>query len=181
MTEPALKKLQYPIGSFVMPSIVTPVHLAQWIAVIRYFPEKLRSEVNGLSDVQLDTRYRPGGWTIRQVVHHCADSHMNAFIRLKLALTEENPAIKPYMEARWAEHVDEKEGQIQTSLKILEGLHERWADFLETLNEGDWKRTFIHPEKGRALRLDENTGMYAWHCDHHLAHITTCRNRKDWK
>lgn len=134
-----------------------------------------------LSDAQLDTPYRPEGWTIRQVVHHCADSHMNAIIRLKLALTEEKPVIKPYFEDRWAELVDGKSLPIEPSLKILEGVHKRWVLLLENLTASQFQRTFVHPELGTEFSLAVATANYAWHCEHHLAHITNVQTRNGWK
>ncbi|NDK55155.1 YfiT family bacillithiol transferase [Pontibacter fetidus] len=175
-----LDKLKFPIGEFEKPETITENILTNWISVIALFPEKLTSEVNNLTDSQLDTPYRPGGWTVRQVVHHCADSHINSLTRFKLALTEDNPTIKPYFEDRWAELPDSKTLPIDSSLKILEGIHARWITLLNNLTNQQLKRTFVHPEKGKALSLDEATGLYAWHCNHHLAHITTLKQRKNW-
>ena len=149
--------------------------------MIENFPEKIKSETENLSDEQLDTPYRPEGWTIRQVVHHCADSHMNAFIRLKLALSENTPTIKPYAEALWAELPDTKNLPLHSSFLILEGVHFRWTTALKNMSEKEFERSFIHPEKGKELTLHESTGMYAWHCNHHLAHITELKKRKGWK
>ncbi len=175
-----LEQLQYPIGKFTKPDVITPNTLNSFISTIASFPARLNIEVQHLSDEQLDTEYRPNGWTIRQVVHHCADSHMNSLTRLKLALTEENPTIKPYFEACWAELIDSKTHRIEPSLKMLEGIHERWVAILQTFTEKEWKRTFIHPQSGRQFQLDENTALYAWHCNHHLAHITTLKMIKGW-
>ncbi len=165
------EQLRYPIGQFIKPDQITKDIISIWIHDIASFPERLRIEVDGLSDEQLDTPYRPEGWTIRQVIHHCADSHMNSFIRFKLALTEDHPTIKPYFEDRWADLPDSKQITVDASLKILEGLHERWVVLLNSLTEIDLSRTFYHPENRQAIRLDENIGIYAWHCNHHLAHI----------
>jgi hypothetical protein len=165
------EQLRYPIGQFIKPDQITKDIISIWIHDIASFPERLRIEVDGLSDEQLDTPYRPEGWTIRQVIHHCADSHMNSFIRFKLALTEDHPTIKPYFEDRWADLPDSKQITVDSSLKILEGLHERWVVLLNSLTEIDLSRTFYHPENRQAIRLDENIGIYAWHCNHHLAHI----------
>jgi hypothetical protein len=165
------EQLRYPIGQFIKPNQITKDIISIWIHDIASFPERLRIEVDGLSDEQLDTPYRPEGWTIRQVIHHCADSHMNSFIRFKLALTEDHPTIKPYFEDRWADLPDSKQITVDASLKILEGLHERWVVLLNSLTEIDLSRTFYHPENRQAIRLDENIGIYAWHCNHHLAHI----------
>jgi hypothetical protein len=176
-----LEELKYPIGKFKKPNEITDEVLRISISDISTFPERLKNEVVKLTDSQLDTRYRPEGWTIRQVVNHCADSHMNGFIRLKLALTEENPTIKPYYEARLAELSDSKTMPIAPSLKILEGLHERWTVLLNDLTKEQMKRTFLHPEHDREIRLDEAICSYAWHCNHHLAHITTLKRNKGWK
>jgi hypothetical protein len=163
--------LQYPIGQFSMPESIIKEIVSHWIDDIASFPERLRIAVSELSDEQLEHTYRPGGWTIRQVIHHCADSHMNSFIRFKLALTEDQPTIKPYYEDRWAELQDTKNMTVQSSLKILEGLHLRWTHLLRALTQTDYARTFYHPENKKTIRLDENIGIYAWHCNHHLAHI----------
>jgi hypothetical protein len=169
-------RLKYPIGLFVNPPAITDEFISEWISVIASFPKNIESETKHLNDQQLDTRYRPEGWTIRQVIHHCADSHMNSFIRLKLALTEENPTIKPYLEDRWAELTDSNNLPVSSSLKIIEGVHERWVALLKSLTNDQWKRTFIHPEHGKIFSIDEATGFYAWHCEHHLAHI--CQAKK---
>lgn len=171
-----LEQLKFPIGRFKKPNIITKEILQDWIADIEVFPKRLSEEVANLSDLQLDTPYRSEGWTIRQVVHHCADSHMNSFIRLKLALTEESPIIKPYYEDRWAELDDSKNMYIIPSLKMLEGIHERWTKLLMNLSDEQLSRVFIHPEHGKSFRVDENIGIYAWHCNHHLAHIIQAKN-----
>lgn len=179
--ETELEKLKFPIGKFEKPLTITKHILAQWFTDISSFPVKLTNEVIHLSDEQLDTTYRPNGWTIRQVIHHCADSHMNSLTRLKLALTEEEPTIKPYFEERWAELTDSKNMSIHSSLKMLEGIHERWIVLLKNLTEEQYQRVFIHPEHGKKFRIDENIGVYAWHCNHHLAHITETKKRQNWK
>lgn len=167
-----MEHLQYPIGKFVKPQTIDPQMIASAIETIAVFPAKLRAATTQLSDEQLDTPYRPGGWTIRLVVHHCADSHMNSFIRFKLALTEDNPVIKPYHEDRWAELADSKGMEIHYSLQLLDSLHARWVMLLQSLDDAAWKRTFVHPEHGRTSTLEETVLLYAWHCEHHLAHIT---------
>jgi hypothetical protein len=177
----ALDKLKFPIGEFEKPKTITKGILTNWISTISEFPERLKNEVSNLTDVQLDTPYRSDGWTIRQVVHHCADSHMNSLIRFKLSLTEDCPTIKPYFEDRWAELVDSKTLPVASSLKILEGLHMRWTTLLNSLTDQQLKRTFIHPEHGRHFMLDETIGVYAWHCNHHLAHITTLKQQESWE
>lgn len=171
--------VRYPIGQFEKPNFINKQELSGWIRIIAEFPQEIASEVLSLTDEQLDTPYRDGGWTVRQVVHHCADSHMNAFIRFKLALTETNPTIKPYYEALWAELPDSKI-QLEPSLNLLKGLHERWSKLLESLDDEDLKRTYNHPELGRPIPLDEVIGMYAWHCNHHLAHITVLKRNQKW-
>lgn len=176
-----MDRLKYPIGPFQKPAEFTTSALTACIADIESFPRRLKDAVATLSDAQLDTPYRDGGWTVRQVVHHCADSHMNSLVRFKLALTENVPTIKPYFEERWAELADGKSFAIGPSLLLLEGLHARWTELLRSLSESDLKREFLHPEHGRTLRLDETIGLYAWHCNHHLAHITTLKNARGWK
>ena len=176
-----IEKLKFPIGKFVKPITITNDILAMWITDISAFPKRLSDEVLSLTDEQLDTQYRPDGWTIRQVIHHCADSHMNSLTRLKLSLTEDQPIIKPYYEERWAELFDTKNMPIQPSLKMLEGMHERWAVLLNNLSVEQLQRKFIHPEHGKSFSVDENIGIYAWHCNHHLAHITETKKRHHWK
>ncbi|MDP3358792.1 MAG: putative metal-dependent hydrolase [Lutibacter sp.] len=176
-----IEQLKYPIGKFEKPTIISKDILSKWISDISSFPARLRNEVNHLTNEQLDTKYRPDGWTIRQVVHHCSDSHMNSLIRLKLALTEDKPTIKPYYEESWAELSDSKNMPIEPALKMIEGIHERWTVLLNNLTEDEHKRTFIHPEHGKAFQIDENIGVYAWHCNHHLAHITETKRSNNWK
>lgn len=143
-------------------------------------PDQLRAAVAGLSPAQLDTPYRPNGWTVRQVVHHLPDSHLNAYTRIKLALTEEEPTIKPYEEARWAELPDARTGPVELSLALLEFLHQRWLLLLRNLAAADFARQFRHPEHGRMFALDEALALYAWHGEHHVAHITSLRRRMGW-
>jgi hypothetical protein len=169
------EKLKYPIGKFKAPEQFTASLIQTWISTIAEFPEKLKKEVLQLDDVQLDTAYRPGGWTIRQVVHHCADSHLNSYIRFKLALTEDSPIIKPYFEERWAELPDALRMPVAPSISLLEGLHQRWGFLLNELTEEQLERCFIHPEHGNKVSLKTNIAIYAWHCNHHLAHITTVK------
>jgi hypothetical protein len=181
MTEQELFQLRYPIGKFAKPSEMTADLIKSFIKTIEVFPSKLRMEVRDLTDEQLDTAYRPEGWTVRQVVHHCADSHINSFMRFKLALTEDKPSIKPYEENLWAELPDSKSLPVEPSLILLEGLHQRWTFLLKSLNQEDFSKTFVHPEHRRIFRLDENLSIYAWHCNHHLAHITSVKINKQWK
>jgi DinB superfamily len=163
--------LRYPVGKYQPPEKISLEQRAEWIDVIEALPEKLKQAVSSLTEVQLDTPYRPGGWTVRQVVHHLPDSHLNSYVRFRLAVTEEAPAIRAYDEAKWAELPDAKTGPIGPSLLILEGLHQRWTALLRTLDDDAFARTFRHPELGE-VRLDWTLGLYAWHCRHHLAHIT---------
>jgi len=173
--------LSYPIGKFSpITGEITPEQRAGWISEIAELPAKLRSAVHGLTEEQYDTPYRPGGWTVRQVVHHVPDSHLNAYVRFKLALTEENPVIKPYEEALWAELPDTKGTQAGVSLVMLDALHRRWVNLLRSMTEEQWGRTYFHPEQKRLLRLDGVLAMYAWHGKHHTAHITGLRDRMGW-
>ena len=172
--------LRYPIGKFSFPEQVTDAQCRQWIDEIAAAPAALRAAVAGLSPEQLDTPYRPGGWTVRQLVHHVPDSHMNAYVRFKLALTEDEPTIKPYEEARWAELPDVKTVPVSVSLTLLDMLHERWLGVLRTLSPADRRRGFRHPEHGRVLTLEQALALYAWHGRHHAAHVTALRERSGW-
>ena len=171
--------LRFPIGKFRRPESVSATDRARYIEGIESAPARLREAVAGLEDVQLNTPYREGGWTLRQVVHHVPDSHMNSYIRFKLALTEDEPVIKPYDEAAWAQLGDTSATPVEVSLNLLERLHERWVRLLLSLSEADWKRTFRHPESG-ILSLETNLALYAWHGDHHIAHVNNLRTRKGW-
>lgn len=171
--------LRYPIGKFERPARYTPDLIAGWIDIIAEFPARLKVMLEGLKDDQLDSPYRPDGWTIRQVVHHCADSHMNSLVRFKLALTESGPLIKPYAEARWAELPD-KELPVDISLNLLSALHQRWVYLLNSLTKDQLKRTFTNPETAKTFSLEETIGIYAWHCAHHLAHIQNKKARERW-
>lgn len=165
-----LEQLKYPIGKFQKPITITEKTLAQWIADIAEFPSKLKNEVSKLTDGELDRPYRRGGWTIRQVVHHCADSHMNSLIRFKLALTEEVPTIKPYKEDQWAQ-LSDAQMPVAPSLQLLEALHSRWVNLLSSLTEQELSRCYYHPEQQKEIDLKTTIGLYAWHCNHHLAHV----------
>jgi uncharacterized damage-inducible protein DinB len=171
MSNTTLDPAKYPIGKFTVPSSYTEQEMLHWIEEIKSLPAKLRQAVMTLSEPQLDTPYRPGGWTIRQVVHHVADSHANAFIRFKWALTEDNPTIKAYQEGDWALLQDYRL-PVEPALRMLEGLHLRWVAILETMNEEQWNKTFVHPESKETVPLRKLLGLYAWHGNHHLAHIT---------
>jgi hypothetical protein len=172
------EKLRYPVGKFSAPDVITDDLLQDWIHRIERFPYRLRELVEPLSEEEMNWRYRPGGWTIRQVVHHCADSHMNAFMRFKLALTEDTPSIKPYFEDRWAETPDILGSDVENSLLILQGVHTRWAILVHSLKPEELKKQYFHPQRGIKVVLDENTGFYAWHSDHHLAHVRQAINAR---
>lgn len=165
------KDLKYPIGKFLKPTTFTKEILNSYIEQISSFPARLRLEVDNLGEEQLNTPYRPNGWTVRQVVNHCSDSHINGFIRLKLALTEERPVIKPYREDLWAELCDSKQNPVEPAIEILDGIHNRWATLLSSLTEEQWHRRLIHPKNNQEMTLSELTGHYNWHGNHHLAHI----------
>jgi uncharacterized damage-inducible protein DinB len=170
---------RYPTGKFTFNPNVTPEMRRQAIAAIREAPSALRAAVRGLNDAQLNTPYRDDGWTVRQVVHHVPESHMNAYIRFKLALTEDNPTIKPYDEDAWSKLGDVSRAPIETSLALLEALHERWVTLLDLLKAPDFERPLVHPDMG-PMPLDRLLQMYAWHGRHHVAHVTTLRARENW-
>jgi hypothetical protein len=175
-----MEDLRFPIGKFNRSQEPnTPEARKQLIDAVAEAPERLKVAVTGLNGKQLDTPYREGGWTVRQVTHHLADSHMNAYVRYKLALTEENPTIKPYAEAAWAELADSRITPIDVSLALVDNLHARWVVLLRSLKPEDWARKLTHPEAG-VLSLDEMLRMYAWHGAHHVAHITGLRKRMQW-
>jgi len=171
--------LKYPIGRYQAPTTISVDQRSAWIEEMANLPANLTKAISGLSDAQLDTPYRPGGWTVRQVVHHIPDSHMNSYVRFRLALTENSPLIKPYEEAAWAELADAKNAPVAPSLAILEGLHARFVLMLRSLSAADFARTFRHPEVGEN-RLDWTLGLYAWHSRHHVAQITALRTRQAW-
>lgn len=171
--------LRYPVGRHDPAAPVTPEQVEQAIRDIRELPDRLAEAVAGLDDAQLDTPYRPDGWTVRQLVHHVADSHLNSHLRLRLALTEESPPIRGYDQSRWAELHDVRTLPIEPSLQILRGLHERWIDLLESLEPGQLERTLQHSELG-AITLAQLTCLYGWHSRHHVAHVTALREREGW-
>ena len=175
-----LEKLRYPIGKFEPVEEYAPSYLSNRIEAIASFPQQLRAAVMHLTEEQLETPYRLGGWTIRQVIHHCADSHMNCLIRFKWTLTEDKPVIKYYYEDRWAEGNDNKTMPIAPTLSLLEGLHFRLAYIIKSLSSEDLERSFVHPEHRKEFKLKEVIGLYAWHGKHHLAHITELKKRKGW-
>lgn len=173
-----IEKLRYPIGKYTAPETYTDEIIAGWVKDIETLQQLIKVEVSGLSGDTLQQTYRPGGWTIQQLVHHCADSHMNAFIRFKLALTENNPTIKPYIETLWAELPDTVDMPINASLLILEGVHARMATLLKSLTSEQLQRTFIHPEHNRTQSIAFTIGSYAWHGNHHLSHIKIAKATK---
>jgi uncharacterized damage-inducible protein DinB len=172
--------LRYPVGKFSPEPELNDVSRQNLIRQITEAPAKLREAIKGLTEEQLDTPYRPGGWTVRQVVHHIPDSHMNAYIRFKLGMTEQEPQVKPYKEKLWAELVDAKSSPIEPSLTLLESLHQRWTVFLRSMATADFARTVNHPENGM-MTLDRVLQLYAWHGRHHVAHITSLRERMNWQ
>lgn len=175
-----MSDLQYPIGKFQRPEKISDEDRKAFIQQIEETPAAMWSAVTGLSEEQIDTPYREGGWTVRQVVHHVADSHMNAFIRFKLALTEDQPAVKTYNQGRWAELPDAKTVPVVVSLNLLDSVHKRFVTLLKSMNAADFARTMNHPEQG-IVPLDLYLSLYAWHGRHHVAHITSLRERKGWK
>jgi hypothetical protein len=174
-----MNDLRYPVGEFRFPDLVSAEDLVLFIRQIAQAPADLRRAVAGLTDAQLDTPYRPGGWTVRQLAHHVPDSHINSYTRFRLALTEQEPVIKPYDEKRWAELPDSRTLPVEMSLALLENLHARWVPLLRSLSGAEWKRCFRHPELG-LVSLENNAALYAWHGRHHVAHITALRSRMGW-
>ncbi len=174
-----MEDLSYPIGKFSPLSAVSDAKLIHFIDEIAAAPDALKAAVWNLSNQQLDTPYRPGGWTVRQVVHHLPDSHMNAYMRFKLALTENKPMIKPFEQQLWAELPDSKRGDIEMSMNIFENLHLRWVLLLRNLKPPDFERKYVHPVTG-ATTLERALQLYAWHGKHHIAHITSLRTRMGW-
>lgn len=166
-----IQHLQYPVGRFNYNEFISQTDIDTCISIIAAFPANLDELIAPMTANQLDMPYRPGGWNVRQVVHHCADSHMNAFIRLKLALTEVNPTIKSYDENLWAVLSDSTQLEPQVSIMLLHGLHTRWATLLQGLTQAEFKLTYFHPEHQKAQTIQFQTALYAWHCNHHLAHI----------
>ncbi len=175
-----IEQLKYPIGKYNRPEVITGADINKWIDEIATLPEQLCKTVDGLSEQRLATPYREGGWTVRQVLHHVPDSHLQAYVRFKLALTEEAPTIKPYREDRWAMLPDSEATPVDVSLTILEALHKRWVFLLKSMSMSDFKRTFYHPEHQKEFALDGILGMYAWHGKHHLAHIQNLKERMKW-
>ena len=175
-----LSSLQYPIGPFRRPENPTAEQMAAWIEEIAVLPSELRAAVEGLSGEHLDTPYREGGWTVRQVVHHLADSHINAYCRVRIAATETEATIRPYDEKTWAELPDARTGPAEVSLALVEALHTRWAALARTLTPEQLRSVYHHPEHANPMVLDMTLAMYAWHGKHHVAHITSLRKRMGW-
>ena len=169
---------RYPVGRFTPPSSSDPATRAQQTSILRLLPSTLQAAISGLTQSQLDTPYRDGGWTVRQLIHHIADSHANAYIRCKLALTEDWPTIKPYDQDAWANLAD-SQLPIDASVAMIGAIHERWVKLLESIPDADFQRGYVHPENGRQT-LDAVIAIYAWHSRHHTAHITNLRARQGW-
>ena len=178
MTDAELEKLRYPVGRLDVRPTLSPDERSRCIDQIQALPAALRSAVTGLDEAQLDTPYRAGGWTIRQVVHHLPDSHMNSYVRFKLGATEDSPTITTYEQGLWAEEADNS-APVDVSLRLLEALHERWVLWLRAQESDLWTRTIMHPELG-ALTLEQLLQVYCWHSHHHLAHINGLKERKGW-
>lgn len=179
MEKAQLESLRYPIGKFQRPEPITEEHIREWINQLDALPERFRELTSNLSDQQLETPYRPGGWTVRQVVHHLADSHHNCYIRFKWALTEDTPIIKPYFEKEWANLFDSRSGPIKLSLDHLKVVHAKLVYLLEGLSRNDLRRGFIHPDDNQSTTLQENIGRYAWHGNHHFAHVEQLLKRQE--
>ena len=176
-----LEVLQYPIGHFKASDRYPPEDVRTNIQIISALPSKFINLLGGWTEEQYDTRYRPDGWTIRQLIHHVADSHINAYVRFRLALTEDNPTIKPYKEDRWAELPDAKTAQVDLSLQLLKNVHLRWVLLMNSMDAADLARTYTHPETGRTIRLDGVIALYAWHSEHHYQHAFTLAEREGWR
>lgn len=175
-----LEQIKYPIGRYKAPTEFTPQLINGWIAAIEALPSWLDPCIENLDEAQLETPYRDGGWNARQVIHHLADSHMNAYIRLKLALTEDNPVVKPYDENLWSELYDVKTVPVNISITLLHALHRRWVAQLGSLSDTDWKRTYFHPEQNKSVPIWQMTALYAWHGRHHMEQIRSLRERMGW-
>jgi hypothetical protein len=175
-----MEDLKYPIGQVNIPTEITSKNISNWINDIENFPNNLEKLVSKLTEKQLNTPYRKGGWTVRQTIHHCGDSHVNSYIRFKWTLTEEQPTIKAYYEDRWAELFDTKDAPIEISLNFIKALHAKWVYLLQGLSDTDLNKVFIHPESGDTVSLKKNIGIYAWHCNHHYAHIENLLIRNHW-
>lgn len=173
-----IENLKYPLGKPQIPNRITFENIENWIKTIEKFPIKVSDEIERLSNQELAYQYRPDGWNIKQVINHCIDSHMNSYIRFKLALTEENPIIKPYREDLWGELSDTIEYDLRESVILLNSIHKRWVFLLKSLLDNDLNKTFIHPDGNEKITLKENLCIYAWHCNHHLEHIINAKKYK---
>jgi len=171
-----IEKLRFPTGKYLPQTDVTSDTLNSWIDVLEAFPARVRNLVDGLTEAQLESTDRPGGWTVRQIVHHVVDSHLNSYVRFKWALTEDNPTIKTYQQGHWAELPDARSAPVGISLNFLSALHERWVFMLRHIGDEQWNCTFVHPEYKKEFNLKWLLGLYAWHCDHHAAHIELALN-----
>ena len=180
MDKKTLERLRYPIGKFQVPEYITSDLLEEWIITLEQYPARLKVLVNLLSKSQLDTPYRPNGWTVRQLIHHLSDSHQHSYIRFKWALTENKPVIKSYNENLWAEPHDSKKAPISMSLEHLKAVHSKLVYLLKGLDETEWSKRFIHPETNKEVSLKLNVGIYAWHSNHHYAHIENLLKRNGW-
>lgn len=177
---PSLEQLKYPIGDFQYNPSYSKEAQEKYLKTIENFPDKFRQLVESLNPEQLDTPYRPEGWTVRQLIHHMPDSHMNSYIRFRWTMTEEKPLIKAYFEDRFAEMMDYQNTPIELSLNLLDSLHKRWMVLLRNFSESDWQRTFIHPESKKEISLREMLSLYAWHCEHHYEHVNQLSIREGW-
>lgn len=180
MDKDTLEQLRYPIGIYEIPEPIATKHLEDWIAILEHLPQRLENMVTPLSEEQLETPFRPGGWTVRQLVHHLSDSHHHSYIRFKWALTEDNPIIKPYLEKEWSKLFDAQAAPIQMSLDHLKAVHAKLVYLLKGLSKEDLQRKFTHPEGNEETTLEENIGRYAWHGSHHFAHIENLIKREGW-
>ena len=180
MEKEQLEKLRYPIGKYQVPEQITEEHLKKWIGILEELPERLENAVSGMSEEQLETPYRPEGWTVRQLIHHISDSHHHSYIRFKWGLTEDNPVIKPYLEKEWSNLLDAKSAPVQMSLDHLKAVHTKLVYLLRGLSKEQLERTFRHPEGNVQSTLAENIGRYAWHGSHHYAHLQNLMDREGW-
>ena len=180
MTDAQLEQLRYPVGRYQSPEQITPALIEQWIQDIEQLPQQLSELLTDWTSEQLATPYREGGWSVKKLIHHIADSHLNSYARFKWALTEDQPTIKAYDEQAWAELPDCEITDVQISLQLLQALHHRWVHLLRSLSQADLEKSFVHPETGKSIVLDENIAHYAWHSRHHLAHIIALKTRNNW-
>lgn len=180
MEKTKLEELRYPIGKYEVPSTISEDQVLEWIRILEHYPNKLELLAKELSTTQLETPYRPDGWTVRQVIHHVADSHHHSYIRFKWALTEETPVIKPYLEKKWAALFDSRTAPIELSLKHLSAVHAKLVYLLKGLSSSDLKRSFVHPESQESTTIVENIGRYVWHGNHHYNHIKNLLKREGW-